>query len=146
MKRGYFVNTGDMHYNFLKYLELVLLEKPHVYNVRIAAAIVHKRDLLSIGFNSTKTHPLQARHADHPDRVHMHAEVNAICGSFKSKQDLDGCTIYICRLKYADSDKSSVIWGNVKPCDSCFKLIKDYNFKQIIYTLDGVDRYCVQRM
>ena len=55
----------------------------------------------------------------------VHAEMSAIN---KSKQDLAGTTIYICRLRKEQA------WGLSAPCVKCEALIKESGIRRVVYS------------
>jgi deoxycytidylate deaminase len=95
----------------------------------ITAIIFDKKGkVLSIGKNSyTKTHTKQAKLAQSvglPDKIYLHAEVDAIIKC--RKQDLDRAyRIFVFRTN------SEGRYLNAKPCLICQKAIEQTNIKQI---------------
>lgn len=97
---------------------------------KVGAALYRKNKLISLGYNSNKTHPKLISYFKYP---YQHAETSAILGAG------DLChngIIFVARLM-----KCGKI-GLAKPCNSCFKVIYDNNIKQVYYTTyDGVELY-----
>lgn len=93
------------------------------------AAIVHKGNILSIGLNKKKTHPLQKKFADRPEKDCIHAEIDALV-KIKHKHILKDCDIYVLRLTKGNRIMNS------KPCAGCEKAINFYGIKNIYWTTD----------
>lgn len=110
-----------------------------VKSSRIAAALVYKREIISIGLCQMKSHTFQKIYRKNDCAIYLHSEVDAIKNAIKSRVDLDTIsrsTLYIARQKMTSSNGN---WtqGLAKPCLGCEKCIKDYALKQVIYTLDN---------
>lgn len=105
---------------------------------RLAAAIVYKGDIISIGVNKMKSHPFQLKYAKMPKSIFLHAETDAIKNALKRvDQDiLSRSTLYISRVKYYDSTKQSVMYGLAKPCAGCQRAIATFNIKNVCYSLN----------
>ena len=87
-----------------------------------------------------KTHPYQSRYAKNEDSIFWHAETSAIFTAEKLKFDrFDQSILYIARMKFDSPEKTNFISGLSAPCEGCFRCIKDYNIKRVIYTLDHID-------
>lgn len=111
---------------------------PFNHNARLAACIVGRSGLISIGVNEKKSHPFQAKYGRNKDSVFLHAETSAIKNALKyiTEKELERCTLYICRVKYYDHHKDRMIFGLAKPCLGCFRCITSFGIKKVIYTLD----------
>jgi len=96
--------------------------------------VVYKGDIISSGFNSNKTHPLQReynkeRYSEDSTPHYMHAETHALASLINDETvNWKKVHIYIYRI----CKKSSS--GLAKPCASCMKLIKHLGIKHIHYT------------
>lgn len=86
----------------------------------LGAVIVKKNKVISVGFNTMKTHPKCTFW-----HQRTHAELSAI---IKAKTDLRGCTIYIYR-----EDKMGKL-SISRPCYSCMAVIEMVGIKYICYT------------
>ena len=108
--------------------------------VWIAAALVYKSKIVSYGVNQMKTHPYQSKYARNEDAIFWHAETSAIYTAEKLRFDrFEQATLYIARMKYDSSEKKNFISGLSAPCEGCFRCIKDYKIKKVIYTLDYIE-------
>jgi deoxycytidylate deaminase len=106
---------------------------------RLAAAIVYKGDIISIGVNKKKSHPFQLKYSKMPMSIFLHAETDAIKNAVKrvDLNTLSRSTLYISRVKYYDSSRQQVLYGLAKPCDGCEKAIATFNIKHVCYSLNG---------
>jgi len=88
---------------------------------RVGAAIFKGPRLISIGWNSEKTHPSSCtRYSAH------HAEFSALVGNYK--YDLVGASIFVVRI--TPSGKI----GMAKPCDACQDFIYAAGITKVFYT------------
>jgi tRNA(Arg) A34 adenosine deaminase TadA len=62
----------------LQRLKEVAEDSEPVSKVRLAAAILYKNKIVSIGRNQYKTHPIMLRFCKNPEAIYLHAEVDAI--------------------------------------------------------------------
>lgn len=113
------------------------IEAKPVFGARVAAAIVYKNKIISIGRNQKKTHPFQVKYCKHPEAVHLHAETQAIIKALKhlTVQQIGKTTMYIARARMS-SNKGHFEYGNVLPCAGCVKALEAYKIKTIYYTND----------
>lgn len=108
---------------------------------RLAASIWYKGDLLSIGINSLKSHPLQARFSTIPEKIYLHAETSAISRAIKDFRDIEGAVLYVARVKFGSH---SWIPGNSRPCSGCISCALHFGVRMIFYSgEDGVIE-CIQ--
>jgi tRNA(Arg) A34 adenosine deaminase TadA len=104
---------------------------PKVANYRLAAAIVDKGQIVSLGQSSYKTSPFQKKYAADEHKIFLHAEIAAIKKAlrFYSVDMLRGTTLIVCRVK-----KNGL--GNSKPCIGCQRAIAEFGIKKVIYTTE----------
>ncbi len=89
-------------------------------NYRVGAAIFNGPRLVSVGWNSKKTHPgMDSRYN------WQHAETSALIGT--SKLCLVRCVIYVVRLTKGGN------LGISKPCKLCQRMLADVGIKKIRY-------------
>ena len=118
-------------------LDTIKLSRP-VYGVRIIAAIVYKNRIISIGTNSVKTDPFQARFNSN-EKIYLHAETSTIKQALRLL-DLDTLaetSMYIARAKWTSGNRTSMIPGLAKPCVGCQKALLTFNIEKVYYTLEG---------
>lgn len=88
--------------------------------------------MLSVGYNSLTTHPMQARwaaKAGQPLRICLHAEVAAIAKAMRlGVSDFTKCTLAVARVT------PSLSTGYAKPCLVCASLIDSLKIKRVIHT------------
>lgn len=116
-----------------------------VLRTRIAACIVYKNEIVSVGINQLKSHPFQAKFSRHADAIFLHAETDAIKNALKhiSVSDLSKSSLYICRVKYDEQTTKKIqMRGMCKPCEGCQRAIATFNIKKVVYTCDdGSHKY-----
>ena len=110
---------------------------------KLAAAIVIKNEIISIGLNRKKTHPFQVQFQANDKQIYLHAETDAINRALKhiSKEELCKATLYVARVKYADNKSKKIIWAESKPCIGCQKAIKLYGISNVVHTCDEEYKY-----
>jgi deoxycytidylate deaminase len=111
------------------------LKAPGYGTVKIAAVLVHRNKLISIGYNSTKSHPLQKLYG-RDGQIYLHAEIDAIRKALRRHDSLEGMQLYVSRWKWKDKDKTCLVEGMCKPCNGCQSAIEDFGIQVIHYTKD----------
>lgn len=91
-----------------------------LHSHRVGAALFRKSILVSIGWNSLKTHPKC------PTEFSRHAEFNVFIGT--SKIDVSGCTLYVARLT-----RTNII-SIAKPCQDCQEFLDALGLRNILFT------------
>lgn len=96
-------------------------------SVAMGAAIFKKNDLVSIGFNSYKTHSRYNKiHSYENNQTFvLHAEMSAI---LKARRDLRGCDIFV----YREYKNGSLAMA--KPCIACHAALLEVGIRYIYYT------------
>lgn len=96
-------------------------------NYKLACVITDKQGkLISVGWNSSKTHPTQAKYAaktGHHTKIFLHAEIAALV-----KAKGRGSRMYIVRVT-----KNGNL-GNSRPCSVCQLAIREAGIKNVWYT------------
>lgn len=105
-------------------------------NAKVAAAIVFRNKIVSIGINSRKTHPMQARFGKNADSIHLHAEISAIRNALREcdAEELSKMEMYVVRVKKPRPFAKKFEWGLAKPCIGCQRAIEEFGLKRVIYT------------
>ena len=89
------------------------------------------------GWNSYRTHPLQAKFAAQtgtPEKIHVHAELSVCIQAAKTylkygkKSDLSGFRLYVARVLANGTPALA------KPCDSCLAALIEFGINEVIYT------------
>lgn len=118
------------HQEIVKHLQLVARDVSPVRSARIAAAIVYKGRIISIGVCSYKSHPIQKKFGKNQQSIYLHAEIDAISKAHK-RVDLSQCSLYVVRVKYV---QGKLVDGLAKPCEGCARAISAFNIRNIYYT------------
>ena len=114
-----------------------------VRSSKIAAAVVIKNKIISIGRCQMKTHPMQMEFGKNDQAIYLHAEMDVIIKGlqFVDVSDYNNASIMICRVKRPEANNKIWIYGNAKPCVGrnklgCMNAILHFGFKRVIYTQD----------
>ena len=110
---------------------------------KIGAILVYKKDILSVGFNSNKTSPIQKRfnqyrEFDNPENaIHkIHAEISCIDKIpwyvYENDFDLGKAILYIYR-EHKDNHRPALSL----PCPACMAAIKDMGIGIIKYSVEN---------
>lgn len=104
---------------------------------RIGVIVVYKHKIISSGYNSYITNPLQKKYNRFRFDTDMtshskHAELDALLPLINRKDiEFNRVSLYIYR-----QHKSGAL-AMARPCESCIQLIKDLGIRDIYYTNDG---------
>jgi tRNA(Arg) A34 adenosine deaminase TadA len=97
---------------------------------KLGAIIAKKRQIISMGTNRKKTHPIQARFSSRPFlNDWLHAETHSI--SLANAGDLIGSEIYVARI----TQDGTV--ANSRPCPGCLNALSHYGIQKMFYFQDG---------
>lgn len=107
-------------------------------NAKIAACIAIKNQIISVGANSLRTHPMAVKYCRHKDAIYLHAEISAISRALNhiSKNDLKRATLYIHRVKRPTAFSSDWVDGLSLPCKGCMSAIAAFEIKKVVYSTD----------
>ena len=104
---------------------------------RIGVIAVYKHKIISSGYNSYVTNPLQKKYNkfrfDTDMTLHSkHAELDCLLPLISRKDiEFGRVSLYIYRQHKSGEP------GIARPCESCFKLIKDLGIRNIYYSNEG---------
>lgn len=133
-ERDYGMNT-DRFFTCAKHMA----EMSDFDRQKMGCVAVYKKKIVSVGFNTTKTHPLQKEYnklrfeGDFSPHC-MHAEIHTLNAIKDSNIDWSRVKVFIYRICKKDKDKSAL----ARPCPSCMAYMKKLGIKHIYYTtLDG---------
>lgn len=94
--------------------------------IHIGAVIVQNGRIIASGFNTTKSHPLQAKYNKYRhftdgkcNCTGLHAETSAVISAINFGYDLHGAEIYV----YRQNSLGQI--GQCRPCAACGKLLID---------------------
>ena len=109
---------------------------------RMAAAIVYKDSIISVGINSKITDPFQIKYQRNVHSIYPHAEIAAIKRASKKLTDrqLIKSILYVVRIKNTESSPGNFDWGFALPCDGCMRAISEFGIKTVVYSTDS-DQY-----
>lgn len=117
---------------------------------RIAAAVVARGKIISIGTCQMKTHPWAIKYQRNEHANYLHAEVDAIYKASKilTARQFKKATLYVVRVRYDHAEHirqkhksdSVLCFGNSKPCSGCTSCIDEFGINRIVYTLDGTHK------
>jgi len=100
---------------------------------KMGAAIFHKRKLISIGINHSKTHPIQKRYSVDNERsdksIYLHAEIAAIIAA---KGYTNNSHIYVARWLRSNNI------GDSRPCKACHNALLDAGISKVTYFENGL--------
>lgn len=138
-------NRYSRHAKYIDTLYKIAESVIPVRQARIAACLVHQNSIISFGVNQMKSHPFQSKFSKNMDSIYLHAETDTIKNALKyvDLKTIEQSTLYICRVKYASSDKKKMIYGLAKPCLGCMKCLTNFSIKNVIYTEDGDSLNCL---
>jgi tRNA(Arg) A34 adenosine deaminase TadA len=99
---------------------------------------VYRNKIISYGFNSIKTHPLQKQFGSTKQSIHLHAEIDAIKNALKkiSINQLQKSDLYIARSKCISG---KVVKAIAKPCIGCQRAITNFNINNVFYTQEELE-------
>ena len=110
---------------------------------KLAASLVIRNEIISIGYNSYKSHPLQKRFSKNIEAIFKHAEVDCIVNALRhvDSSDLERATLYVYRVKKLTKDH--VYWsdGYSEPCCGCKQAIEHFKIKKVIYSTEEDGSY-----
>lgn len=115
-------------------LKTIAIDVEPVSRARLAAAVVYRGRIVSVGFNQHKTHPFAAKYGKNPDAIYLHAEHDAINKAKRRLNDneLRKSTLIVVRVKAENDGK--ITFGIAKPCSGCAQCISDHNIRTVVYT------------
>jgi deoxycytidylate deaminase len=133
--------------NHIKYLEIaknVSLLSDYSKQ-KLGAILVYKKHIISVGYNTEKTHPIQAEYNRHRvfygNNIIPKAHAETIC--LNRAKDLTipykNCILYVFR------QWKNGTWAMAKPCSACTEMIRQKGIKTVVYTTyDGfaIEHFC----
>lgn len=122
-----------------KYMDFVRrLATSNSMKMKLAACLVIRNEIISVGFNSDKSHPLQKRFSKNTEAIFKHAEVDCIIKALKivDEEDLKDATLYVHRVKKQNKGDANWVTGMAEPCPGCVKAIEHFGIKRTVYSTD----------
>lgn len=101
--------------------------------VKVGCVVTYRHRIISSGFNAQRTAPIQKKYNKYrfsdDTPASLHAEIACLKPLVKRKDiDFKRVNLYVYR-EYFNGDLAMA-----RPCESCFKLIKDLGIRNIYYT------------
>lgn len=125
----------NKHTKRLEQLRRLAEDHPGHSGAKVVAAIYYGGQFF-YGFNSEKTHPLQAKFAKNKHAIQLHAEIDAIRNALRylSVEQLSRTALYVARVKRPWPRSDMYINGLAKPCSGCAACIAHFCIPKIFYT------------
>jgi len=127
-----------MNGKIIRTVENIAASAERFSSAKVGAVLAIRNEIISIGFNQKKTHPLQRRFSKNEDCIYLHAEIDAIKNALRLNDPelLSKCTLYVSRVKCVSTHDKTLILGIAKPCAGCMKAIRKYRIPEVIYSTD----------
>lgn len=128
----------------MEFLKRCAIDNPGTKNnFKLAAALVLKRDIISLGYNQMRTHPLQSQFSKNNHAIYLHAEINAIASALNhiDKKELRKASLYVARVKRSGPDADDWVDGLACPCSGCASAILAFGISRVIHTTDSNENY-----
>ena len=126
------ISKSDTRF-FKKARQIALISDFH--KVHIGCNAVYQDNIIGIGCNTKKTHPLQRYYNryrnswdDKEIPATLHAEINCLSSIRHLDINFSKVKLYIYRQRHDQE------YGMARPCPSCMAAIKDLGIKHIYYT------------
>lgn len=129
----------DSNQKVLNDLLVIARDVPSFAAAQVASGVYIRNRLVALGTNSSKSHPFMQQYAKNPFANFWHAEVRAIFNALKITDDLSRATLFVARARKIHAGAS----GIARPCDGCWRAIKDYQISRVVYTTDEDNEYVV---
>ena len=127
------VNKNDMRF-FKSASEIA--KKSDYGKIHIGCVAVYKGIIVAQGYNSKKSHPIQAKYDKYRNfyetkrqHYYLHAEMDCL-NRLDPEIDMSKVKLYIYRKRH------DIPHGVCRPCPACMQRIKDLGIKDIYYTSD----------
>lgn len=91
---------------------------------RLGAVIVKGNEIIGVGFNKKKTHPLSETRFNN-----IHAELSAVLNA--GIESLHNCSIYV----YRETKQGQPAMA--RPCEHCMKMLKNLSISKVFYTTEN---------
>lgn len=133
------VSHYNQHIKYFQYLWPIAKAIEPVANCRLAACLVHRNEIISVGVNMKKSHPFMLRFSRHEDAIYLHAETDAIKNALKEYDEefLRRCKLYVLRVKKPQEYSRHYVTGMAKPCIGCQRALATFNIKECYFSLDS---------
>lgn len=129
----------------MQFVRRLAIDNPGVRErFKLSAALVIKRDIISIGNNMMRTHPIQKQFGKNNQSIYLHAEIHAICNALNhvDKDSLRKATLYVYRVKRDEETKNTWVDGNACPCAGCTSAIHAFGINRVVHSTDQNEFFC----
>ena len=136
------INSRDN--KFMAFTRRMAIQNNNSLNrAKLAASLVIRNEIISIGYNSYKTHPLQKRFSKNIEAIFKHAEVDCIINALRhvDPSDLERSTLYVHRVKKLTKDHDYWSDGYSEPCCGCKQAINHFKIKKVVYSTEEDGSY-----
>ena len=119
-------------------------------NIKIGAVLVYKNKIISTGYNTNKTSPVQMKYNKYRENndenrdykadehlPYIHAEMSCLLEAKDMDIDWNKASIFV----YRESDGKL---RNCRCCSACMNALKDKGIKNIYYTTEN--GYCYEKI
>lgn len=115
---------------YFRILQTIAEDVEPVRRFRHTSLVVYRNDIVGVGYNQLKTHPLQKQFGKNSESIFLHAEIDAIRNALRrvSVEELTRCDLYVIRV-----DKNNLL-GNSKPCEGCQRAIIHFNLRNVYHS------------
>jgi deoxycytidylate deaminase len=129
-------NNRDQKY--MKTARRLAINVEPVSRARVAAVLVLKNHIVSVGQCVKRSHPYQARVGRTPESIFLHAEIHALVAATNhlTPSDFARATLYVHRVKRLNSDHTRWIDGLARPCSGCQRAIAEFGVGRVVYSTD----------
>lgn len=133
-------------YKIMQFVRRLAIDNPGVNNrMKLAAALVIKRDVISVGINVLRSHPVQKKFGKNDASIYLHAEINAIVNGLNhvDRDDLRRASLYVYRVKKDTNDPKRRHWidGMSCPCEGCMSAIDAFKIRRVIHSTEVNNEY-----
>jgi tRNA(Arg) A34 adenosine deaminase TadA len=128
----------------MEFARRIAMDNPGVKDkFKLAAVLTYKRDVISVGINTMRTHPMQKLYCKNPLAIHLHAEIACISNALShiNKNELRKSTLYIHRVKRKSSVSCDYVDGLACPCEGCESAIVAFGIGRVIYSTNINKKY-----
>ena len=116
-------------------LRIMAMDVAPVRGAKLAAALMHRNQIISFGINQFRTHPLQARFGKNSEAIFLHAEIDSIRNALMhtTADTLTRATLFVVRVKKTESGpRGKWCAGSACPCEGCSRAIANFGIRRVI--------------
>lgn len=136
------INSRDEKY--MSFTRRMAIDNHNSQNrAKLAASLVLRNEVISVGYNSYKSHPMQKRFSKNIEAIFKHAEVDCIVKALRhvNSEELEKATLYVYRVKKFSKDSRFMCDGYSEPCCGCKQAISHFKIKKVVYSTEEDNNY-----